>query len=179
MAPLRREVLGAPAVRLRGRCGRPPEQGYFLPFFLPSFFLSFFLSFFFAMVASLRRSPPRGRAPPMIVNGSLTARQRRVDVAASAATLRRVAEGTDLKRFERAVDALRLIPDPLLRLDAVRAARERLEVLEVAAVRDARQAGATWKAIGALYGLSKQGAQQRFRATSADEGASPGAGPRA
>jgi hypothetical protein len=74
-----------------------------------------------------------------------------------------VAEGPELKRFERAVDALAAVPDPLRRLDAVRTARERMEALEAAAVRDARTAGATWKAIGALYGLSKQGAQQRFR----------------
>jgi len=74
-----------------------------------------------------------------------------------------VAEGVDLKRFERAVAALAAVPDPLQRLDSVRTARERMDALEAAAVRDARAAGATWKAIGALYGLSKQGAQQRFR----------------
>ena len=73
-----------------------------------------------------------------------------------------MAEGVDLKRFERAVEALEAVPDPLRRLDSVRTARERMEALEAAAVRDARAAGATWKAIGALYGLSKQGAQQRF-----------------
>ncbi len=70
---------------------------------------------------------------------------------------------TDRKRFERAVDALRAIPDPVVRLDAVRTAREQLEALELDAVRTARHAGATWRSIGALYGLSKQGAQQRFR----------------
>jgi hypothetical protein len=74
-----------------------------------------------------------------------------------------VSDSTDRRRFERAVDALRAIPDPVVRLDAVRDARERLEALEVDAVRSARHAGATWKSIGALYGLSKQGAQQRFR----------------
>jgi hypothetical protein len=74
-----------------------------------------------------------------------------------------VAERVDLKRFERAVEALAAIPDPLQRLDSVRTARERMEALEAAAVRDARAAGSTWKVIGALYGLSKQGAQQRFR----------------
>ena len=80
--------------------------------------------------------------------------------------------GSEGKRFDRAAEALRLIPDPLLRLDAIRSARERLERLEAAAVREARHAGATWKAIGALYGLSKQGAQQRFRAAPAvDEAA--------
>lgn len=82
-----------------------------------------------------------------------------------------MAEGVDLKRFERAVQALAAVPDPLQRLDAVRAARERMEALEAAAVRDARAAGATWKAIGALYGLSKQGAQQRFRGAFPADGA--------
>ncbi|GAA2748601.1 helix-turn-helix domain-containing protein [Amnibacterium kyonggiense] len=76
-----------------------------------------------------------------------------------------MSEGTERKRFERGVEALRQIPDPLRRLDAVRAAREELESLEAEAVRSARSEGATWKAIGALYGLSKQGAQQRFRAS--------------
>ena len=76
-----------------------------------------------------------------------------------------MSDGTDLKRFERAVDALRLLPDPLLRLDSLRQARERLDSLEAGALRDARQAGVTWKAIGVLYGLSKQGAQQKFGGT--------------
>ena len=79
------------------------------------------------------------------------------------ANLVAVSESTERRRFERAVGALRAIPDPVARLDAVRVAREQLEALEVDAVRSARDAGATWKAIGALYGLSKQGAQQRFR----------------
>jgi hypothetical protein len=68
--------------------------------------------------------------------------------------------------MDRALETLRQNPDPLARLDDVRRARERLERLEADAVRDARAAGATWKAIGALYGLSKQGAQQRFRTSS-------------
>jgi hypothetical protein len=84
-------------------------------------------------------------------------------VASRVASLVAVSDGTERRRFERAVDALRAIPDPVARLDAVRAAREQLEALEVDAVRSARDAGATWKVIGALYGLSKQGAQQRFR----------------
>ena len=36
--------------------------------------------------------------------------------------------------------------------------------LEAAQVEAARKAGATWLEIGAIYGLTKQGAQQRFRA---------------
>ena len=71
--------------------------------------------------------------------------------------------GGHFKRFDRGVDELRAIPDPLERLDALRRARELLDSLEATAVADARHAGATWKDIGGLYGLSKQGAQQRFR----------------
>ena len=80
-----------------------------------------------------------------------------------------MSESIDPKRFDRAVEALRSIPDPLLRLDATRSARERMERLEADAVLAARHAGVTWKSIGALYGLSKQGAQQRFRGTPPDD----------
>ena len=78
-------------------------------------------------------------------------------------------EGAEPKGLDRALDKLRLIPDPLHRLDAIRLARERLAAMEATAVRDARRAGATWKAIGALYGLSKQGAQQRFGSAAPDD----------
>jgi hypothetical protein len=67
------------------------------------------------------------------------------------------------KRLARTLAALRELPDPLLRLDTIRQAREALDELEVAAAADARASGVTWSAIGRLYGLSKQGAQQRFR----------------
>ena len=67
------------------------------------------------------------------------------------------------KRFDRALTAMEDIADPLARLDIVRERREEVERLEVRTVAEARRAGATWRAIGALYGLSKQGAQQRFR----------------
>ncbi len=70
---------------------------------------------------------------------------------------------TPAAALDRVVETLRRNPDPLARLDDVRRARERLERLEADAVHEARAAGATWKSIGALYGLSKQGAQQRFR----------------
>ena len=135
----------------------PEEQGYFLPFFL--LFLSFFLSFFFAMVASL----PHGQAHRGADDHSQQNIDRYGNRSLTSATLGDVNEGPSLKRLDRAVEALRLIPEPLERLDAVRIARERLEALEADAVRDARAAGVTWKAIGGLYGLSKQGAQQRFR----------------
>ena len=74
-----------------------------------------------------------------------------------------MADPVHVKRFDRALAALREIPDPLRRLDAVRRSREALDELEAATVADARAAGVTWIDIGALYGLSKQGAQQRFR----------------
>ncbi len=67
------------------------------------------------------------------------------------------------KRLVRALDELEGIADPITRLDAVRVAREALERLEANTVADARKKGVTWAAIGALYGLTKQGAQQRFQ----------------
>ena len=74
-----------------------------------------------------------------------------------------MADPVHARRFDRALAALREIPDPLRRLDAVHGALQALEDLEAATVADARSAGVTWIDIGALYGLSKQGAQQRFR----------------
>lgn len=75
----------------------------------------------------------------------------------------RVADPAHIKRFDRALQALTDLPDPLLRLNAIRQSLARLEDLQAATVADARAAGRTWTEIGALYGLSKQGAQQRFR----------------
>ena len=72
-------------------------------------------------------------------------------------------EAPYVKRLARTVAALGEIPDPLLRLDAIRLARQELEELEAEAVRASRVAGRTWTEIGALYALTKQGAQQRFR----------------
>ncbi len=84
-----------------------------------------------------------------------------------------MAEDLPLKRFDRAADAVNRLEDPLQRLDAARRLREHADGLEAAAVHDARHAGVTWKAIGAIYGLSKQGAQQRFRAPTTT-GSDPG-----
>lgn len=67
------------------------------------------------------------------------------------------------QRFAKALASFASVTDPLTRLDAVRGAREALEVLEVQTVAEARAGGATWTQIGALYGVSKQAAQQRFR----------------
>jgi hypothetical protein len=76
----------------------------------------------------------------------------------------RVADAAHVKRFDRALQALTDLSDPLLRLDAIRQSLAQLEDLQAATVADARAGGKTWTEIGALYGLSKQGAQQRFRA---------------
>lgn len=76
-----------------------------------------------------------------------------------------MANADPVKRVNRAVQVLREISDPLTRLDAVRWAREQVEHLEADAVRAARESGATWKDIGTIYGLTKQGAQQRFGST--------------
>ena len=74
-----------------------------------------------------------------------------------------MADPTHRKRLDKAAEAISSIKDPLDRLDASRAAREQFEKLELAQVRDLRKQGTTWGKIGALYGLTKQGAQQRFR----------------
>jgi hypothetical protein len=55
---------------------------------------------------------------------------------------------------------------PLDKLDAARRLREAAEALEQEAATAAREAGKTWTEIAAVYGMSKQAAQQRFRARS-------------
>lgn len=48
-------------------------------------------------------------------------------------------------------------------LAKARKAREKADAAEAAAVEAARAAGASWTRIGEVYGLTKQGAQQRFK----------------
>ena len=69
-----------------------------------------------------------------------------------------------VKRISAALGALDVADGPMSRLEAARRLREAAEELEAAQVEAARKAGATWIEIGACYGLTKQGAQQRFRA---------------
>ncbi len=64
------------------------------------------------------------------------------------------------------LELLRKSKDPQVRLDAARRLREAAEALESDVVSEARRAGMTWTAIGELYGMSKQAAQQRFRRSS-------------
>ena len=75
-----------------------------------------------------------------------------------------MASKSPVKRVLAALSALDAADGPISRLDAVRRLREAAEELEAAQVEAARKAGATWNEIGACYGLTKQGAQQRFRA---------------
>lgn len=70
---------------------------------------------------------------------------------------------TDSDRIHRALRAHQTAADPLAALDAARVLREEAERLERRAVDGVRAAGTSWSTIGALYGLTKQGAQQRFR----------------
>ena len=75
-----------------------------------------------------------------------------------------MASKSPVKRILAALGALDAADGPISRLDAARRLREAADELETAQVEAARKAGATWIDIGALYGLTKQGAQQRFRA---------------
>jgi hypothetical protein len=71
--------------------------------------------------------------------------------------------GSHAKRLAKALDDLAAAKQPTPRLDAARRLREAADRLEQAHVDAARAAGLTWAEIGAIYGLTKQGAQQRFR----------------
>jgi hypothetical protein len=74
-----------------------------------------------------------------------------------------VAPRNPVKRILSALSAFDEAVTPMSRVDAARRAREAAEELEAAQVEAARKAGVTWVEIGAVYGLTKQGAQQRFR----------------
>jgi hypothetical protein len=75
-----------------------------------------------------------------------------------------VASKSLVRQITAALGALDAADGPMSRLDAARRLREAAEEMEAAQVEAARKAGATWNEIGACYGLTKQGAQQRFRA---------------
>jgi hypothetical protein len=76
-----------------------------------------------------------------------------------------VASKSLVRRITAALGVLDVADGPMSRLDAARRLREAAEELEAAQVEAARKAGATWSEIGSCYGLTKQGAQQRFRAS--------------
>jgi hypothetical protein len=80
-----------------------------------------------------------------------------------------------VKRILAALGALDAADGPISRLQAARRLREAAEELETAQVEAARKAGVTWIEIGECYGLTKQGAQQRFRAVRNQSAAAPSA----
>jgi DNA-binding protein H-NS len=84
-----------------------------------------------------------------------------------------VAPKSPVRRITAALGALDVADGPISRLQAARQLREAAEELEAAQVEAARKAGATWNEIGACYGLTKQGAQQRFRAARNQAKAAP------
>jgi ATPase subunit of ABC transporter with duplicated ATPase domains len=86
-----------------------------------------------------------------------------------------VASKSPVKRIVAALGALDAADGPMSRLEAARHLREAAEQLEAAQVEAARKGGATWIEIGACYGLTKQGAQQRFRAARRQDKAVTGA----
>ncbi len=69
-----------------------------------------------------------------------------------------------LRKIREAGDALQAASESIVALDAARQLRESADALELEMVRAAREDGHSWSRIGAVYGLTKQGAQQRFRA---------------
>jgi hypothetical protein len=74
-----------------------------------------------------------------------------------------IRKGT-FKQLRRSLDSVAEAPNVLEAVRAARRLREEAEALELEAVIEARRHRATWSEIGAVYGTSKQGAQQRFRA---------------
>ncbi len=72
------------------------------------------------------------------------------------------------QRLRKDLEALADAPNALAALDAGRRLRERAEEIERDLVLAARTAGVSWAKIGKLYGMSKQGAQQRFRDATLD-----------
>jgi hypothetical protein len=89
----------------------------------------------------------------------------------------KVASGRAVRRIIAALNAFDVADRPMSRLDAARRLREAAEELEAGQVEAARKAGATWIEIGACYGLTKQGAQQRFRAVRNKDKAADAASP--
>ena len=109
----------------------------------------------------------------------MTECQHIIDLGRLSSRLLLVAPRSTVKRILAALSAFDVADRPMSRLDAARRLREAAEELEAAQVEAARKAGATWLEIGACYGLTKQGAQQRFRAARNQEkqaAASPAGG---
>ncbi len=119
--------------------------------------------------------------PPRAVNDMLT---EDVNISLTGTSCRyavKMASKSLVRRITAALGALDIADAPMSRLDAARRLREAAEELEAAQIEAARKAGATWNEIGACYGLTKQGAQQRFRAarSQAKAGTAPPPGKKA
>ncbi|MFR9805440.1 hypothetical protein ACL02T_24610 [Pseudonocardia sp. RS010] len=69
-----------------------------------------------------------------------------------------------LKHVHKALAALAAAANPLEALAAARDLRVAAEEVERRRAAEAREAGASWSRIGALYGTTKQNVQQRFGA---------------
>jgi hypothetical protein len=74
------------------------------------------------------------------------------------------------KPVRQALEALEAASSGPELVAAARELREAAEALEVSAVARLRADGGTWTQVGAVYGTSKQAAQQRFRAAVAELG---------
>jgi hypothetical protein len=133
--------------------------------------LSFFLSFFFFDIAihlsvrSPRRGPSGscGRSQPSLdakVKSSLTID---VNLRLTPALPYAAPMADAAARASKALRDNQKRHPPLEKLDAARRLREAAEALEQEAVVAARAAGQTWTQVAAVYGMSKQAAQQRFR----------------
>ena len=70
----------------------------------------------------------------------------------------------DPETITRALNAWRAaVADPEAALGAARLLRQSAEKFERQQIAASRRAGLSWTKIGVLYGLTKQGAQQRFK----------------
>lgn len=75
-----------------------------------------------------------------------------------------MASNRRVKQVHEALEALEQAGTSLEALDAARRLNESAAALERERVEAARKDGHSWSQIGALYGMTKQGAQQRFNA---------------
>ncbi|MFW6596998.1 hypothetical protein ACQBAU_06295 [Propionibacteriaceae bacterium Y2011] len=73
-------------------------------------------------------------------------------------------DNADHAELASALAEVQQATETLAALDAARQLRELVERTERELVRTARDEGVSWTRLGELYGLTKQGAQQRFRA---------------
>jgi hypothetical protein len=134
------------------------NQSHFFLFFLSFFFLSFFFSAFFAILV-----PPFTVRQSAVDVESIMHRPDRQLSIDEPRTMSSVGKTNHQAAVAQALAALQADPEPEEALRLVQALREAAEALEWDLVRQARARKVSWARIGAVYGLTKQGAQQRFR----------------